>query len=268
MIKFAKMRTSLLLFVLSFLLALSAAGYSHAGLTTIGVALYSGDGTNEEYKLIHMTGGPFGPITWLDYSRDRDEWWDQDNWTSGLGSALMVTLYAGYTGNIDWGTGWRMPLIDESLANMSGAEGYEGPDANGYHDYRYGYNMLNSELGYLYYEELKNIGYRAKDGSYPADYGLQKAGCFDNLEISEGTEPSAYYWFLTEYSPYPDYAWHFNFSYGRQSYFGKGGDFHALAVRPGAISGPGIIPIHGAAYLLASGLIGLLWLRRLRARQT
>ena len=145
-----------------------------------------------------MDDGPFGPQTWLDCRKNVDTWQNQMNWTSGLGSQLTVTLDPGNSTSLNWSEGWRLPLVDESKLNLSGSFGYEGPDENGYHDYRHGYNMVNGELGYLSYEELGNKGYYATDGTYPQDgWGFQNTGDFDKLQ-------AGYYWTGTVYSPNTD----------------------------------------------------------------
>lgn len=130
-----------------------------------------------------MDDGPFGPITWLDYTRDYANWQEQVNWASGLGSQLTVSLDPDYTSSVDWSTGWRLPETDESLANLNGGgDGYEGPDESGYHNYNYGFNMVNSEMGYLYYEALGNKGYYATDGTgHQPGWGLNNSGDFENF---------------------------------------------------------------------------------------
>ena len=135
-----------------------------------------------------MEGGPFGPITWLDYTRGQDTWQNQVDWAAALGKSLTVTLAPGYTTDGEWTTGWRLPELDESKADWSvrGWEnhhpagfGYEGPKEDGTYDYWYGYNMVNSEMGYLFYEMLGNKGYYATDGTNPQPgWGLINVNLF------------------------------------------------------------------------------------------
>lgn len=106
---------------------------------------------------------------WLDYTRDSDTWQNQMDWADGLGGSLTIALDSLYSTDIDWSTGWRLPIYDESTVNLYGPWGTDvgdgnwfgwgGPDESGFHDYRSGYNMVNSELGHLYYESLGNLGY-------------------------------------------------------------------------------------------------------------
>ena len=106
----------------------------------------------------------------------------------------------------------------------------------------------------MFYTELGNTGWVNTDGSFndypPApDYFLQNTGDFDNLIVS-------WYWSGTEYA---DIAYPFSMFNGLQSTYSKGSNFHGLAVRSGHVS---VVPLPGAIYLLGSGLIGLVSLRR------
>jgi len=251
-------RQCLFVCFLSFFVFVSAV---NAELTEIGTATYLGS----DYKLIYMDDSPFGAITWLDYSSGRDNWHNQDSWASSLGLDLVVSLYPGYTTNIEWETGWRLPLTDESEADLTGpwstdvgrgddGFGWGGPDANGYHDYWYGYNMLNSELGYLYYEALGNTGYYYKDGTYPHWEGLENTGDFDNLMAEYA------YWSATDFSPNTDEAWRTSLYLGMQWKGTKAiEDNYALAVRPGNVSP---VPEPSTILLLGAGLLGLAGARR------
>jgi hypothetical protein len=244
--------------LLTFVMILVFSGVANAGLWTIGTASYDSDGDSidEVYKLVYETGGPFGPITWLDFldfPMGTNSWQPHVDWAAGLGVQLTVNLHPGYTTGIDWGTGWRLPLVDESQANLDGGYGWEGPDQTGYHDYKEGHNMVNGEMGHLFYESLGNDGQRAPDGSYPDPYGLQKTGDFDNLQPT-------LYWSGTEYSRATSSAWYINFSDGGQYLVSKGYPFiFALAVRPGEVE---FVPIPTTFLLFASGLVGLIEIKR------
>lgn len=242
-----------LAFLLIVTLFFGFSGVADAYFGKIGTANYGGT----DYNLIYE--GELGGqgLVWLDYTKSLATWGNQVSWASNLGfTGAQITLDAGYTSSIDWGTGWRLSLTDESQANLSGGYGYAGPDGTGYHNYRNGYNMVNSEMGHLYYESLGNKGRTAKDGTNPQlGWGLTNNGDFNNLQPH-------YYWSGTEYSPNPNNAWNFYFYVGIQNDSDKDEPYrYALAVHPGEVTyNP--VPIPGAIWLLASGLVGLVGLRR------
>lgn len=241
---------------------LSFTGVTSAALTKIGTANYLGS----DYNLIYEdTKG----LVWMDYVRELNTWQNQVDWASGLGAALVVIIDPGFTTTVDWNTGWRLPSTDESKATMSGGLGYEGPDLGGYYDYLYGYNMVNSEMGHLYYESLGNQGYLATDGNPQTGWGLKNKGPFNNLDAFA-------YWSGTEYSPMTTIAWYFDYSnaYSQDNQLYVNGildgdpkadvNHYALAVRTGEVSA---VPVPGTMLLLASGLAGICACRKMNRRR-
>jgi hypothetical protein len=215
-------------------------GVAHADLSVIGTANYLGN----SYNLIYDNNGPNGPITWLDYISPQKTWQNQVNWADGLGSHLTVTLYPGYTSNIDWTKNWRLPMTLDGLGNY----GYDGTTERGL-------NITSSEMGHLFYTELGNKGWYDINGNLQT-YGLDNKGPFQNLL---GNYYS--YWSGTTWALYPESAWLFAFWYGYQEPGDKGMSLIALAVHPGNVSA---VPIPAAMWLLGSGLLGLIGLRRFR----
>ncbi len=233
-------------------------GLSQASLVTIGTAEYDGN----VYKLIYDdddTGHDGGGLVWLDYSRAGrfTLWVTQKAWAETVGSDLTVTLFPGYTTDIDWTTGWRLPdTVDGSYVS-----GYEGdPDNDGFYSYTWGYNLANSEMGHLFYAELGNAGYRNTDGTWnvplpPApDYFLQNKGEFENLYADV-------YYSGTLVASHSGYAWSFMMTYGSQGEYSTGSlhDAYAMAVHPGQVS---TVPLPQAVLMLGSGLLGLVAIRR------
>ena len=229
---------------------LAFSGMTSASLIKIGTASYdsNGDGTAEVYSLIYED---VQKLIWFDYTKGCDSLQNQVNWASGLGGELTVTLDSGFTTDINWGVGWRLP----ETPNGNYTYGYDGNSTAGF-------NITTSEMGYLYYMALGNLGYYDTAGNpQPApsgepSWGLKKTGPFDNLVANM-------YWSGSGCSVDEDYAWYFNFNNGEQFADNQAGyAVFALAVRPGQVSGPGIVPLPGAAWLLGSGLVGLVGLRR------
>ncbi len=139
-------------------------------------------------------------------------------------------------------TDWRLPTI------------LDGPDVYGWDGTTTrGYNIITSEMGYMYYENLGNLGYRSTDGTYPQPgYGLNNTDLFDNLQ-------SYTYWSGTDYNSNSNYAWYFNFRGGGQFPLTKNNTYNAWAVHDGDI---GAVPIPSSIWLLGSGLLGLVGVRR------
>lgn len=196
-------------------------------------------------------------LVWLDYTHSVDTWVNQVTWASGLGSSLTVTLNSGYTTNIDWTTGWRLPdTVDGTWVG-----GHEGdPNNDGDYSYTYGWNLANSEMGHLFYTELGNTGYQNINGSWntypPApDYFLQNTGDFETLI-------AFWYWSGTEYADNPGYAWRFIMNNGCQNYDSKGSYGYGLAVRSGQVSAADPIPEPATMLLFSTGLAGLAALKR------
>ncbi len=222
-------------------------GTSNASLTTIGTATYMGS----DYNLIYEDDSIDGGLVWLDYTNAGGKWQNQVAWASGLNSPSTLTYNLNY--NVSWEGDWRLPGSDESQCNLSGGHSHEGPDASGYHDYLWGGNMVNSEMGHLFYKSLGNLCYYATDGtpSQPG-YGLQNTADF--IELKSGG-----YWAGTDFSLDQINAWDFGFSGGGHDYSAYSDTQYALAVRSATVSA---VPLPSAIWLLGSGLIGLIGVRK------
>jgi len=165
------------------------------------------------------------------YDSDQDITWLQDaNYAATSGYALASAL-----GNMSWNnavawaddleyydsvrdvtwTEWRLP----TAVDGPNVWGYDGTTTNGY-------NITTSEMGYMYYVNLGNLGFRDKDGEQQAGSGLINTGDFINLQ------PDGY-WFGTEYSAEPSNAWDFRFDCGNNGISSFNTYFRAWAVMDG-----------------------------------
>ncbi len=219
-----KVMGKILIFFGGTMFLLGAAGPAYTSLTVIGTAQFGGMGT--EYNLIWEDNNNGNSLVWLDFTHGYETWPDQMSWASGLDGTLTINP-SGY--EISWqDTSWRLPT---SPSKGSGA------------------NITTSEMGYLYYTELGN------SFSYFGG-GFVNSGPFENIY-------PGYTWSSTnDPSPYHQRAWWFNFNTGEQgwsNYTIPGVKAMGLAVRSAEVSA---VPIPCAAWLLGSGLMGLIAVQR------
>lgn len=209
---------------------------SWAGLTVIGTATYDGpepmyDGL--EFNLIYEDDSINGGLVWLDFPNPYCQTWQyQMNWaTNVIGSRLTVELFDGYTSDIDWSTGWRLPSSGDNPG--------------------FGYDQTTSEFGHLFYVSLGNAGHSAPVSKGPFAY-------------LRTTPNSSGYWTETTYlaSNGVTYSYGFLFSTGYQLTAYQSGQFYAMAVHPGTVSYTAPVPVPATAWLLGAGLLGLVGIRR------
>ncbi len=160
---------------------------------------------------------------------------------------LASANYAWRSGyNVDGRMGWAEANNWAAGLSVGGVSGWRladtiQPDAScteqGGGIVSYGYNCTGSEMGNLFYNTLGNT----------AGY-LTSTGPFRDLL------PSTYFWSATEYVVNPTNAWSFSFSSGEQRPNYNTNIAYAWAVQSGDVSA---VPVPAAAWLLGSGLIGL-----------
>ncbi len=177
-------------------------------------------------------------VTWLQdanyahtsgYATDRDDgrmlWQNAVNWAAGL-------EYYDSVRNVTW-TDWRLPKTVDGIWVF----GVDGTTTAGY-------NITTSEMGYMYYVNLGNLGYYDKKGNFQPDYGLKNSGPFVNLKDYPA------YWSGTIYSADDRYGWVFKFRWGFTGAIDSDGEFRAYdtywgwALRDGDVAlGTNTVPV-------------------------
>ena len=184
----------IVVFLSALMFVFGIVGIAHCDLVIIGTANYLGS----DYNLIYEDDSIDGGLVWLDYTRPGNTWQNQVSWASGLSFTEPQIQLNGYTSDIDWSKGWRLPLTQDPTA---------------------GYNQTGSEMGHLYYVSLGK----------PSGGPLGNTAPFVNLQDVD-------YWSSTEYASTPGQAWGFRGHDGYQSGSWKVSMDAARAVHAGTVS--------------------------------
>jgi len=197
-------------------------------------------------------------ITWLqdaNYAGEYLTWPEAQNWVGNL-------TYYDSVRDVTWDN-WRLPsLLPIDGSSYNDAVSYDGSTDRAFNvsapESAYP-DSTNSEMAYLYYNSLGNLAYYPID--YPdspapqADWGLQNTNTFSNIQ----SDPGRIYW--SENEVMTDWVGVFGFDSGIQGRASLVSDAHAAvwAVMDGDVAA---VPIPGAVWLLGSGLVSLMGIRR------
>lgn len=190
-------------------------------------------------------------------------------WSQATAWAANLSYYDSVR-NVTY-TDWRLPTtgpVDGSTFNYN-------TSYNGSSDYSYNISeqstvyagSTGSEMAHLYYNSLANKGFVTPSSLYPsftlqAGFGLVNDPTNPNDESLFINFLPSNYWSGTAYAPLNGVAWRFGFGGGLQDPDAKDSSWYAMAVRDGDVAA---VPVPPAAWLLGSGLLGLIGVVRRKA---
>ena len=190
-------------------------------------------------------------VTWLkdaNYAKTSGyEYEGQPSWLKGTGE-MNWGRATEWAENLNYGgyNDWRLPTVNP----VNGIKMQHSSSNDGSTDIGINISSTQSEMGYMFYQNLGNTGCNG------SDLCLTNTGLFDNLELGS-------YWSSRKFSPSPRHrlAYIFNMETGKQNPTILANPGYAWAVRSGDVA---FVPVPATAWLLATSLLGLVGLGRKR----
>jgi len=161
---------------------------------------------------------------------------------------LQDASYAQTSGyDVDGGMTWHQANTWASSLSIGGISGWRLPDIYGAHHLDICNFCFGSELAHLFYDEMGGEYFSPIHETHNANYYL-----FQNVR-------SNLYWLATGNFPVGMDALAFSFEGGAVGYFSNSSNFSTWAVHDGDVA---VVPVPTAAWLLGSGLLGLVGVAR------